>query len=77
MFITQVSFFIVLVLILSISSVFFFNNETYITHKVLSDFNHELELIANQFNFKLLVTEEQIKAITSRSMIKKSFMNFT
>jgi diguanylate cyclase (GGDEF)-like protein len=47
-----------------------------IKNKVLSDFNYELELIANQFNFKVLMVEEQLKAITSRSMIKKELYEY-
>lgn len=74
-FIIQIILFIVLILIVSFSSVFFISMRQ-INNKVISDFNHELELIANQFNFKVQIAEEQIKAMTSRSVIRKELYEY-
>lgn len=69
-FYIQVILFIVFISIITITSALFLSYKQ-IEKQITSDFNHDLEITTNQFNYKCRMSMEHIKAISSRTMIRK------
>lgn len=66
----QAFLFVISIMMISISSTFFLSFKQ-VKSQIISDFNHDLEITTNQFNYKCKMSMEHIKAISSRTMIRK------
>lgn len=69
-FYIQVFLFIGSISIITITSTLFLSYKQ-IRKQIISDFNHDLEATTIQLNYKFKISMENIKAISSRTMIRK------
>jgi len=65
----QIFLFFLIIFSISIVTLFLIEKEK-IQDSAVSSFHHDLELASNELNFQLKISEENIKALSSRSMIK-------
>jgi two-component sensor histidine kinase len=74
-FVIQISAFIIAILIIS----FLMFNQLAIRdmqRRVTSDFESELEILANELHYKVLIAREKVKALSSRTMIRKKLYSY-